>query len=237
MRLAAWNCCSGPLAGKLAALATLAADIAVIPECPRIPETPDAAVWIGTNPHKGLASCLRHAPYRIARAEAPTDLPRYVVPLLVSGPEAFLLFAIWAQNDGADRYVRGIHRAVAACESLIRAHPTVMLGDFNSNSIWDHEHPKDKTHSALVRQLATMGLTSVYHGHYVEEHGAETRATFFEYRHEHRPFHIDYCFLPTVWLSRVTSVAIGGHSAWARWSDHMPLTVDIQGAARDGGHR
>jgi hypothetical protein len=35
VRLVTWNCCSGPLDRKLSDLATLAADIAVVPECPR----------------------------------------------------------------------------------------------------------------------------------------------------------------------------------------------------------
>jgi len=43
VRLVTWNCCSGPLDRKLSDLATLEADIAVVPECPRIPEQPGAA--------------------------------------------------------------------------------------------------------------------------------------------------------------------------------------------------
>lgn len=224
MRLATWNCCSGPLAAKRAALETLGADIAVIPESPRIPEVPGAAVWVGANPRKGLA-VLAAPPYRISPAEVAAELPRYVVPLMVSGPETLLLIAIWTQK--ADKYVRSIHRAIAACDPLMRAHPTVLLGDFNSNTKWDDDHPMDKTHSALVRLLATMGLTSVYHDHYGEEQGAESQPTYFEFRHEDRPYHIDFCFVPTEWMPMVTNVAVGKHSDWARWSDHMPLTVDL----------
>jgi endonuclease/exonuclease/phosphatase family metal-dependent hydrolase len=72
-----------------------------------------------------------------------------------------------------------------------------------------------------------MGLVSAYHSRYAEEQGRETRPTFFLYRHEQRPYHIDYCFLPTAWLGRVRDVTVGGHGAWASKSDHMPLTVDV----------
>jgi hypothetical protein len=72
-----------------------------------------------------------------------------------------------------------------------------------------------------------MGLVSAYHSRYAEAQGRETRPTFFLYRHQQRPYHIDYCFLPTTWLSRIRDVTVGDHAAWASKSDHMPLTVDL----------
>jgi endonuclease/exonuclease/phosphatase family metal-dependent hydrolase len=109
----------------------------------------------------------------------------------------------------------------------MQAQPTVLLGDFNSNTIWDAEHPSDRSHSALVRYLEGLGLVSAYHSRYEEVQGRESRPTFFLYRHLQRPYHIDYCFLPATWLHRVSDVTVGGHAAWSAKSDHMPLTVDI----------
>lgn len=226
MRLVAWNCCMGPLDRKLTALRTLAPDIAVLPECPRLPRSPGSTCWIGANPHKGLG-VLARPPWRITRATRRTNLPRYVLPLRVTGPESFLLWAVWACHHEADIYVRGTHRAVDSSRRLLGSGPNVILGDFNSNAIWDREHPADESHSALVRKLAALGLSSSYHAHFAEPHGAESRPTFFEYRHEHRPYHIDYCFVPTAWVGRITSVAVGVHTEWARSSDHMPLIVDL----------
>lgn len=220
----------GPLERKLAALEALEPDIAVIPECPRLPTSPGTAFWLGTNPHKGLG-VLTRPPWRIARATRRRNLPRFVEPLQVSGPVSFVLWAVWACNHGEDRYVRGIHRAIDACAGLFATGPALMLGDFNSNAIWDHEHPEDRSHSALVRRLEGLGLTSSYHAHYGEQHGSETRPTFFEYRHAHRPYHIDYCFLPRTWTERISGVTLGAHSEWARRSDHMPLIVDLKPAA------
>jgi hypothetical protein len=226
MRLVTWNCCSGPLARKLADLAALEADVAVVPECPRIPEKPGATVWVGAKPTKGLA-VFATGPWQVHRVRAPRGLPRYALPLRVSGPESFLLLAIWAQAHPTLPYVRGMHRAVRACRPLMNAQPTVLLGDFNSNTIWDAEHPTERSHTALVRYLEGMGLVSAYHSRYAEEQGRETRPTFFLYRHEQRPYHIDYCFLPTTWLGRIRDVTVGGHEVWATKSDHMPLTVDV----------
>ncbi|MEO8140566.1 MAG: endonuclease/exonuclease/phosphatase family protein [Gemmatimonadota bacterium] len=230
VRLVAWNCCGGPLERKLAALETLAPDIAVIPECPRLPPSRGRIFWIGSNPRKGLGVVAR-PPWRIYRATSRRDLPSYIYPLRVSGPESFLLWAVWACNIGADRYVRGMHRAVDSSRRLFRSAPSVMLGDFNSNSIWDHEHPPDRSHSALVQKLAALGLASSYHALHGEPHGAESRPTFFEYRHAHRPYHIDYCFLPASWSSRIAGVALGSHAEWAQQSDHMPIIVDLAPAA------
>jgi hypothetical protein len=207
-------------------MATLAADIAVVPECPRIQEKPGAAVWMGSKPTKGLG-VFAMGPWRVERARAPRGLPRYALPLQVSGPESFLLMAIWAMPHPTVPYVRGMHRAVRVCRSLMQAQPTVLLGDFNSNTIWDPEHPADRPHSALVWYLGEMGLVSAYHSRFAEAQGQETRPTFFLYRHRQRPYHIDYCFLPTTWLGRMRDVRVGDHGAWASKSDHMPLTVDI----------
>jgi Endonuclease/Exonuclease/phosphatase family len=229
LRLITWNCCAGPLERKLAELEALAPDIAVIPECPQLPALRGSTFWIGANPRRGLG-VIAKPPWRVAPATRRQGLPRYVQPLRVSGPESFTLWAVWACHHGADRYVRGMHRAIDSCTRLLKNGPTVMLGDFNSNAIWDHEHPKDRSHSALVGRLQGFGLASSYHAFYGEPQGSETRPTFFEYRHQHRPYHIDYCFLPESWTKRVTAVELGTHADWARASDHMPLIVDMRPA-------
>src|SRR5216684_4827436 len=61
MRLVSWNCRSG-FHRKLESLATLAPDIAIVSECAsleilarKVPGLrPTSAVWVGSNPHKGL---------------------------------------------------------------------------------------------------------------------------------------------------------------------------------------
>ncbi|MEO8634445.1 MAG: endonuclease/exonuclease/phosphatase family protein [Gemmatimonadales bacterium] len=238
MRLITWNCCSGPWPKKLEALESLEGDLTVIPECPRIRGARGAqgtTVWTGTNPRKGLGVIAR-APWQVRRLRSPRQLPKYVVPVAVSGPVSFLLLAIWAQKDPVAPYVRGLHRAVTACRGLIERQPTVLLGDFNSNAIWDHEHPSDLSHSALVRKLGALGLVSAYHSRNKEAHGSETRPTFYLYRHATRPYHIDYCFVPAAWAGRLREVNIGGHTEWAGRSDHMPLVVDVEVAeVGDGG--
>ena len=130
--------------------------------------------------------------------------------------------------DGADRYVRGLNRAVEMCEAMVTAQPTVIMGDFNSNTTWDHEHPKDQNHSALVRRLDGMGLVSAYHSHHAEEHGRESLPTFFFYRSQDRPYHSDFCFVPKAWQRGIKDVSVGEFTEWREFSDHMPLMCDVE---------
>jgi hypothetical protein len=227
LRLVAWNCCSGPWEKKRAALESLDADLAVIPECPRIRGKSGTTVWTGTNPRKGLGVIAR-APWTIRRLTTHRRLPKYVVPVAVSGPVSFLLLAIWAIKNPTAPYVRGLHRALTACQALMETQPTVLLGDFNSNAIWDHQHPQDRSHSALVTRLRELGLVSAYHSHFAEAHGKESRPTFYLYRHAARPDHLDYCFLPQAWAEQVVSVQIGEHGEWAGRSDHVPVVVEVE---------
>ena len=229
LRIAAWNCCAGPLATKLAAARRLRADILVLPEAPRVPEDGQAA-WIGENPRRGLA-VLARAPWRVERIALPrVELPRYFLPVRIEGPETFTLWGVWAHAFGADRYVRATHRALDACRAhLVREQP-LLLGDFNSHSRWDHQHPPGKSHSALVQRLAALGYVSAYHHARGQAHGREGHATFYEYRHRDKPYHLDYAFVPAWLAPRLRRVSVGRHGTWTRWSDHMPLVLELAAA-------
>jgi endonuclease/exonuclease/phosphatase family metal-dependent hydrolase len=77
----------------------------------------------------------------------------------------------------------------------------------------------------VVRLLESHGLTSAYHTHHHEKQGAETLPTYYFYRHQDKPFHIDYVFVPKRW--RVKSVEIGSFQDWGHLSDHVPVVVDV----------
>src|SRR5205085_12581065 len=111
-------------------------------------------------------------------APLPTrEVPRFVIPVQVTGPVSFLLLAVWAKTDLDYRYVRAVIRGVECYSDLIAAQPTVIVGDFNSNKIWDYKRASHLSHSALVRKLASLGLVSAYHRFFGEEQGAESRPT------------------------------------------------------------
>jgi endonuclease/exonuclease/phosphatase family metal-dependent hydrolase len=57
-----------------------------------------------------------------------------------------------------------------------------------------------------------------------QEHGTPSDRDYF-YRHEDKPFHIDYVFVPKSW--RVKSVEAGSFQEWGHLSDHVPVVVDV----------
>jgi len=132
------------------------------------------------------------------------------------------------QWEGALRYVEAVLKAVRLYRELLSAGPSVVIGDFNSNTIWDKTHRADRNHSALVRLLDELGLVSAYHAHFKEEHGAERRPTYYFHWNEQKPFHLDYCFIPKAWSNLLHRVEVAEFEAWKSHSDHRPLLVELR---------
>lgn len=226
LRLITWNCCCGPYSTKVPLLDPLMPDIAVIQECAKPGVTSDQCLWFGDNPRKGLA-VQAYGDYRLRELPPAPDVPKFVIPVAVSGPTEFNLLAVWTKLQEPYRYVRAAAKAVEIYRELFLDSHTVFMGDLNSNAIWDAEHPPKLNHSALVSQLEELGLVSTYHHYYKEVHGRETRPTFYMYRRETHPFHIDYCFIPRAWANRISRVELGAFDEWCKFSDHRPMIVEL----------
>lgn len=231
MRLVTWNARRGKFLQKSALLEPLLADIAVIQEIAAPAEASPQILWYGENRNQGMAVVAR-APYTLTRLPELEGVPKYIVPVAVSGPRSFTLFAVWTLGEQARPYVQ------AACTAIdmytVHFESTVvLLGDFNSNAIWNKEHRKGLNHEAMVDRLRSRGLTSAYHSTRGVEHGVEPTAdhTFHLYGHEEKSFHIDYCFLPEAWASQIEEVAVGDYATWHAHSDHRPLVVSMRDAA------
>ncbi len=226
MRLLTWNACRGPFDRKLVALDGLGADIAVIQEIAKPKVAAPGTLWFGDNPRQGIAVVARE-PHTLRKLKEPPGAPKFVVPILVEGPRPFLLFAVWTLAARPMRYVRALSAALDLYAPLLSRHEVVFLGDFNSNAIWDEEHPEGLSHSAVVARLMGHGLVSAYHHHRREAHGRESTPTFYLQWKEEKPYHLDYCFLPKAWAAKIRSVEVGGYEAWKELSDHRPLSIDV----------
>ena len=241
MRLVAWNC-NMALHRKLEALRRLEPDIAIISEC-ACPErlrtlgALDAVstdpVWVGDNPTKGLA-VLAFNGYRLSLAREFHPTLRHLAPVHVSGPSDFNLLAVWAQNisggNTRKRQAGPLRRGLRKYQSFLTGAPAIVAGDFNNNVIW-HKPGYWINHGISVAILESYGLISAYHARTREEQGKETVPTLYwrDRRKDGPTYHIDYMFLPGMWLDRIRAFSIGTFEEWcgARLSDHVPVMVDV----------
>lgn len=235
MKIITWNC-NMAFRKKAYAIVAFKPDILIVPEC----ECPDKlnfgldvpipkdVIWFGTNKHKGLA-IFSYSDYRFKVLENHNRALRTIIPIEVTGGAlSFNLFAIWANNpDDADgQYVEQVWKAIHHYDDVMVCKPAFLVGDFNSNTIWDRKH-RAGNHSNVVRYLEERKIYSAYHLYSKQIQGKEEHPTFYLYRHQNKPYHLDYCFLSADLSDRVLSVEIGEHEFWTKYSDHVPVIVEI----------
>jgi exonuclease III len=216
-------------ARKAQHLFALDPDIAIVPECSRhsVSEVRPygySGLWVGSNPHKGLAVFYRNDWAATVTGE---PLGKWITPIRMEGAITFNLVGVWACPAGnhLENYVGQIYRCITEHRESLSCHPLVIAGDFNSNAIWDKERP-GRNHTEVVRLLKSYGSLSAYHAHFREHHGDETRPTYYFHHHQDKPFHLDYIFAPKAW--RVQAVEVGSFEAWGHLSDHVPVIVDLK---------
>ena len=99
-------------------LEALSADIAVLQECARPLAESESLLWFGDNPRQGLAVVAR-GDYKLRRVRRARSVPKYVIPVEVTGPRNFLLFAVWTKTNQEHCYVEAAVRAVYLYRKLI----------------------------------------------------------------------------------------------------------------------
>ena len=207
-------------------------DIAIIQECEQ-PEKvlsenknfkPRQCLWFGDNKNKGVG-VFNFSEREISVIDSYSDDYSYIIPLRIGGANDVVLFAVWAMPHvkSAMSYVWQVWSALHIYKDLLDS-PCVLIGDFNSNAIWDKKY-REGNHSALVTFLLEHNISSLYHSQFEEDHGNETHPTFFLYKSPSRPYHMDYCFVSHSLLTPGSAIEIGKFDDWISYSDHMPLLV------------
>jgi exodeoxyribonuclease-3 len=210
-------------------------DILIVPECehpdkllfPCNTAKPTDTLWFGKNQNKGLA-IFSYSDFRFKVLDDHNEDFRMIIPISVTGGQFdFTLFAIWANNpaDKDGHYITQVWKAITHYDYLLSDKRTMLVGDFNSNTIWDYKKHRLSNHSSVVKQLEDKGIFSTYHSHYKQTQGKEEHPTLFMYRHKEKPYHIDYCFASKDLLDKVSSVEIGVFEDWIKHSDHVPVVV------------
>jgi len=108
----------------------------------------------------------------------------------------------------------------------------VVAGDFGSSTKGDRKRkPLSQQHAPVLEALESLALRSAYHAHFGLAQGEEQDATYWQFRHEDKPFHIDYVFTsPDL---TVTGLEVGSWARWHQLSDHAPMIVDLRQTRRD----
>ncbi len=242
LRVVVWNAAMG-VHRKLAALASLDPDIAIVPECGepervfRSGSVPAGVTmaWIGRLSNKGLGVFGFHD-HRVALLDEYDPRLQWVAPIEVSGSAKFNLLAVWAYNHRATEFhpiepkTAQPQQALDVYADLLRAGPVLVAGDFNNNVVWDRAG-RETNWSRTVARYRAAGLVSAYHAYSGEAQGTESIPTL--YWRSRRPggptYHIDYCFIPEAWVPSLRTVAAGDFPTWVGGgrSDHVPLVVDL----------
>ena len=238
MKIVTWNCRLG-FEGKAAHIFSNSPDIAVIQECSQkstaMPGLDGySGHWIGgEDQSRGMAVFWKQGWKVRPLWERQESDPKWILPYEVTGPENFMLIAVWACAVTGKRrasYVGQIHRSLQEHPEWFSSGPVVMAGDFNSNAIWDKAR-KPENHSAMVAILEAHGLVSAYHAETREAHGYESSPTFYLYGHADKHYHLDYIFVPSTWRESLR-IHVGKHCDWKSLSDHCPVTIEVTFSAR-----
>jgi hypothetical protein len=232
VRFVEWNTCGG-LATSVACLQELGCDAAVLCEVPSTPPAPsltDPAIdwqWAGDLASKGLA--LAAFGTKLTPQVASAGAGAFGIAATMANDVGLL--GIWTQ---APNYGDQAARTIEAHADWLRETPGIVAGDFNV-APRGTEDTRTGVLQRIFDSLDRLGYSSVYHHHFNEVYGSETRPTYFHRRKAEDPFHIDFCFVHKSLLPQVRRVEVGDYGRWVArsdprrpgFSDHVPMMVDI----------
>lgn len=187
---------------------------------------PTDSLWFGKNLNKGLG-IFSYGDYKLEVLDIYNPEIKTIIPIKVTGGKYdFTLFAIWAfNNDDPDyRYIGQVWKAIQYYKEILKTGNVILIGDFNSNVIWDGLKRK-VNHSKVLEEFSAINIFSAYHKHLNQIPGKESHPTFYMYRHQSKPYHIDYCFASLDFINKIDSVTVGNYEDWTVHSDHKPLSV------------
>lgn len=222
MRIISWNC-NGKFRAKYKQILRLDGDIYIIQEC----ESPNKfiekelikitadCIWEKGAYKKGVLIFSKKN-IKLEKQKWDNYGMRVFVPVLVN--DKFILVGVWTTSPA---YIEEFYIWQAVHEKRI-CKDTVLIGDFNSNAIWDKGH-NNRCHSDVVRILQEKGLKSVYHYCCNEKQGVETIPTFFLHKNKQKAFHIDHCFASE---NHIESYEVLDDS-WLKISDHVPIVFNM----------
>jgi hypothetical protein len=183
MIIVSWNC-AGALRNKFTFLQDLLPDVCVVQECEDPARSTSStyrewsanSLWIGDNKNRGLGIFakphIRLEPHALDSQGLETFLPCRI-------DNSITLLGVWTRRTTSYyfRYIGQIWKYLNLHGEALRTGSPVVMGDFNSNVIWDRRHAA-ASHTRVVQQLSEIGLESLYHHANAVPQGKERNATF-----------------------------------------------------------
>ena len=233
MKIITWNC-NMAFRKKADLIMAHQPDLLVVPECEhpdkiKFASQPSDTHWFGTNQNKGLG-IFSFGGFKLQLMEEYNPEFKMIIPIRVKRKRfTLILYAIWANNpsDPDGQYVTQIWKALHHYDALLENKRTVLVGDFNSNTIWDKPRRKGN-HSHVVEVLHQKRISSTYHRYFQQEQGKEVHPTFYLYKNREKPYHLDYCFVSADLSKKLQLVEVGDYDSWKSYSDHVPLIVTFE---------
>lgn len=221
MKIVSWNC-NGSFRTKFKEIEKLNADIYVIQECenPKLTKSKEYKkfasnyFYVPHTKHKGLGIFAKNN-IKIKNNNWKSYGLECYESLKIN--DKFDLIGVWA----CDNYIEDYFIYQEIYKDNFNEN-TIIIGDFNSNSLWDEKHNK-RNHSDVVSNLNKIELESVYHCIFNENQGEETIATFYMHKNINKPYHIDYCFCNIELVNNFKILDI----EWLKYSDHIPIVIEI----------
>jgi len=231
MKIVSWNA-SQKFREKVKLFDPKAIDVLVVQECENTELSAEMYKeagwdfhWMGQNKHKGLGIFVP-----VNNTIEPLNWSitgcYYFLPVKISND--LVILGVWTKGGKSKSvsYAAQVTRFLDSYIQNIDAERTILIGDFNSSFNFDKKRDKHHNHTKNTSRLAEIGLESLYHFQTKEEQGSEAKSTFYMYRHQDKPYHIDYAYLPKPYLESA-SIEIGRPSDWLQHSDHVPLFIEL----------
>jgi exodeoxyribonuclease III len=200
----------------------LRSDLIVLQECTPPATIDNQCVWFKGSAAKNVG-VVASGDWRLKVGPDWSLSQDSAYPVKVSGPAEFNLLGVWAQGPN---YVPALLHALDRHQEFLRSGPSIVIGDFNSHPLV--KQSRTANHATLNERLKReFGLVSAFDVFSERSGGLEEPPTYYHQWHEDQPFHLDYCYFPQAWISRLKSLEIGSYQEWATRSDHRPVTVEF----------